>query len=255
MASNYYIKLYHEILDDPKMGKLPDWLFRRAIELFLLAGENDKDGLLQPVADMAWRLRADERRFAESLQALSKVGVVHETPEGWMVTNFAKRQARVPDDERQRRKRERDKKQDYYRHEPVTERDIDIDTDKDKETDKDGEVEVEAEPRKPAAAAAINIKDPVMVSYSENMGALTPMIAEELIDLEKEYSAEWIVAAISEAVMKNVHNLKYVLAILKRWKLQGFKKQKSGGQPAAFGKKQTPAEALAEYAKEIGAVA
>ena len=46
MASKYWIKLYYEILDDPKLGKLTDWLFRRAIELFLLAGENDNDGLL-----------------------------------------------------------------------------------------------------------------------------------------------------------------------------------------------------------------
>jgi hypothetical protein len=29
-----WIKLYLEILDDPKMGKLPDWCWRRAIELF-----------------------------------------------------------------------------------------------------------------------------------------------------------------------------------------------------------------------------
>jgi hypothetical protein len=52
-----WIKLYLEILNDSKMGKLPDWLWRRAIELFLLAGENGDDGLLRPVPDLAWRLR------------------------------------------------------------------------------------------------------------------------------------------------------------------------------------------------------
>ena len=60
MASRYWIKLYHEILDDPKMGRLPDALFRRAIELFLIAGENGRDGGLPALADIAWRLRADE---------------------------------------------------------------------------------------------------------------------------------------------------------------------------------------------------
>lgn len=39
MAAKYWIKLYHEILHDPKMGRLPDNLWRRCIELFLLAGE------------------------------------------------------------------------------------------------------------------------------------------------------------------------------------------------------------------------
>lgn len=87
-----WIKLYLEILDDPKMGRLPDWLWRRAIELFLLAGENGNDGLLQPVMDMAWRLRTSEEDLVKSLRALSQVGVVHETPEGWVVTHFKDRQ-------------------------------------------------------------------------------------------------------------------------------------------------------------------
>jgi len=29
MGSPYWIKLYHEILNDPKMGRLPDRLWRR----------------------------------------------------------------------------------------------------------------------------------------------------------------------------------------------------------------------------------
>jgi len=40
--SKLWIKLYHEILDDPKMCKLSDRLYRRVMELFLLAGETNK---------------------------------------------------------------------------------------------------------------------------------------------------------------------------------------------------------------------
>jgi hypothetical protein len=58
----------------------------------LLAGENGDDGLLQPVTDLAWRLRTSEEKLTESLAALSQVGVVHETPEGWIVTHFKERQ-------------------------------------------------------------------------------------------------------------------------------------------------------------------
>ena len=61
-TKRFWIKLYLEILDDPKMGLLPDWLWRRAIELFLLAGENGNDGLLQPVTDLAWRLRVSTEK-------------------------------------------------------------------------------------------------------------------------------------------------------------------------------------------------
>ena len=107
-TKRFWIKLYLEILDDPKMGQLPDWLWRRAIELFLLAGENGNDGLLQPVTDLAWRLRVSAEKLTESLQALSEVGVVHETPQGWTVTNFKKRQEAVSSTERVRQYRKRD---------------------------------------------------------------------------------------------------------------------------------------------------
>lgn len=87
-----WIKLYLEILDDAEFGELPEFMKWRAVELFLIAGENGDDGLLPPVARLAWRIRLDEVKIAETLSALSQVGVVHETPQGWMVTNFKKRQ-------------------------------------------------------------------------------------------------------------------------------------------------------------------
>lgn len=105
-----WIKLYDEILDDPKMGRMPDWLWRRAIELFLLAGRNRNDGQLQPVPDMAYTLRTSEEKLTESLRALSEVGVVHEAQPGqWVVTHFAKRQERISNTDRVRdyRKRQR----------------------------------------------------------------------------------------------------------------------------------------------------
>lgn len=64
--------------------------------------------------------------------------------------------------------------------------------------------------------------------YEENIGLLTPFIADELDDLEKTYTEQWVIEAIREAVKSNARNLKYVRAILKRWKAQGFKSQKPG---------------------------
>src|SRR5512141_1351576 len=107
MASHYWIKLYIEILDDPKMGKLPDSLFRRAIELFLLAGEFKKEGLLQPIEDIAWRLRSSPEEVVEALNALSRIGIARESPDGWLITNFAKRQEASSSANRVRNYRER----------------------------------------------------------------------------------------------------------------------------------------------------
>ena len=57
--------------------------------------------------------------------------------------------------------------------------------------------------------------------YEENIGPLTPMIADTLKDAEKTYSQEWIAEALEIAVKNNIRNWKYVEAILKRWKEKG----------------------------------
>jgi len=57
--------------------------------------------------------------------------------------------------------------------------------------------------------------------YEENIGPLTPMIADMLKDAEETYSDEWVAEALEIAVRNNVRNWKYVEAILKRWKEKG----------------------------------
>jgi DNA replication protein len=57
--------------------------------------------------------------------------------------------------------------------------------------------------------------------YEENIGPLTPLIADALKDAEEVYSASWIADAIELAVKNNKRNWKYCEAILKRWKEEG----------------------------------
>jgi len=57
--------------------------------------------------------------------------------------------------------------------------------------------------------------------YEENIGPLTPMIADMLKDAEETYSDEWVAEAMEISVTRNVRNWKYVEAILKRWKEKG----------------------------------
>jgi DnaD/phage-associated family protein len=110
MASKYWIKLYHEILDDPKMGKLSDRLFRRTIELFLMAGEWDELGDLPSLDDMAWRLRTSPELLETELIELSKKGVITAGGGGYSVTNFSIRQTAMSNSERARRWREKNNK-------------------------------------------------------------------------------------------------------------------------------------------------
>lgn len=57
--------------------------------------------------------------------------------------------------------------------------------------------------------------------YEENIGPLTPMIADMLRDCEKEYPYEWICDAVSEAVVNNARSLRYIESVLRSWKENG----------------------------------
>lgn len=57
--------------------------------------------------------------------------------------------------------------------------------------------------------------------YEENIGPLTPMLAEALGEAEDTYPHEWIEEAIRIAVEKNKRNWRYAAAILERWQREG----------------------------------
>ncbi|MGA2158812.1 MAG: DnaD domain protein [Dehalococcoidia bacterium] len=65
--------------------------------------------------------------------------------------------------------------------------------------------------------------------YEQNIGMLTPIIAEELQEAEHKYPADWIQEAFKEAIRANVRNWKYVHSILKRWEREGIKDGKHFG--------------------------
>ena len=57
--------------------------------------------------------------------------------------------------------------------------------------------------------------------YEENIGPLTPMIADTLQEAEQSYPYSWIEEAVRIAVENNVRRWTYVEAILKRWQEGG----------------------------------
>ncbi len=61
----------------------------------------------------------------------------------------------------------------------------------------------------------------IFTLYEQNIGMLTPMIAEELREAEKLYPPDWIHDAIKEAVALNKRNIRYITRILERWSEEG----------------------------------
>ncbi len=61
----------------------------------------------------------------------------------------------------------------------------------------------------------------IFTLYEENIGMLTPLIADGLKEAVRRYPEEWIVAAITEAAAANKRSWRYISAILERWSVEG----------------------------------
>ncbi len=57
--------------------------------------------------------------------------------------------------------------------------------------------------------------------YEQNIGVLTPLIADQLIEAIELYPDGWIEDAINEAVSLNRRNWRYIQRILQRWGTEG----------------------------------
>ncbi len=86
------------------------------------------------------------------------------------------------------------------------------------------------EPLPPAAPAEL---PNIFALYEENIGAITPLIADDLKDAEERYAPQWIEAAFREAVSLNKRNWRYVHSILKRWEAEGPDYEEAGRDPEA----------------------
>ena len=61
----------------------------------------------------------------------------------------------------------------------------------------------------------------IFTVYEQNIGMLTPMIADELREAAKLYPETWILDAIKEAVELNKRSWRYIERILENWSSEG----------------------------------
>ena len=87
--------------------------------------------------------------------------------------------------------------------------------------------------RSPEPLGAATERPNIFAMYEDNIGMLSPMIAEELREAEQIYPAAWIEDAFKEAVSLNKRSWRYVARILERWEQEG----RSDGEPGRYPKK------------------
>jgi len=221
MAGNYWIKLFIEILDDSKMATLPDRLWRRVVELFLLAGRYYRDGQLPDTNELAWSLRMTMDDLDMDLKQIAQTGIINKTDTGWLVVNFAKRQEKMTPAEKMRLSRKQTQRDQYYGEDDdksylnvadqllkvtqITDNRLQItDTDIDKETD------------------AVSFRSSICDLYAQYIGIITPLLKETLVRADGEYPAEWFPKAFEIMRGNGKKNWAYVEGILKNWQANGY---------------------------------
>jgi DnaD/phage-associated family protein len=95
---------------------------------------------------------------------------------------------------------------------------------------KDGQIDLgRALPE--ASGAPAPRQGSVFQLYEENIGPITPLIAEELKEAEELYPYEWLEEALREAAVLNKRSWRYASRILQRWATEGRTREKAGRDP------------------------
>jgi DNA replication protein len=77
-------------------------------------------------------------------------------------------------------------------------------------------------PREVGSPVQLQAQRPnIFVLYEQNIGPLTPLLAEELMEAEDTYPVLWIEDAFREAVELNKRSWRYIQRILERWAAEG----------------------------------
>jgi hypothetical protein len=195
MAGNYWIKLYLDILDDSKMAILPDRLWRRVVELFLVAGRYNQAGGLPDTERLAWDLRLSAPVLELELKEIEKTGIINRSDSGWFVVSYSKRQAPTPHVKRQQSYRERIHGDQYAGPGP-------------------GPVPSPLDAPVPEGERPPLRHELIFNLYEDLCGSVPELLVPELLQASKDYPADRIEFAFKTAADHGAKNWLYVRKVL-----------------------------------------
>jgi DNA replication protein len=100
---------------------------------------------------------------------------------------------------------------------------------------REGEIRIGESVASPEPASVRGERANIYALYEQNIGVLTPLLAEELADAERLYPADWLEASVRQAVGYNRRSWKYVQRILERWAVEGRRDEEAGGGAGGSG--------------------
>jgi len=115
MASkSLWLRLYTEVLNDPKVQRLDGETFKGWINLLCIAKESNGNGDLPELTDIAFYLRTDAEAASQLMQRLVDAGLIDHDGERYVMHGWNQRQYESDSDPTaiERKRRERDRKRD-----------------------------------------------------------------------------------------------------------------------------------------------
>ena len=88
----------------------------------------------------------------------------------------------------------------------------------------------------------------IFALYEDNVGMLSPILAEELKEAEELYAWSWIREAFEIAVTENKRSWRYIAGILRRWAAEG----KGHGKPGRHPETDNRQKFIADYQRRWG---
>ena len=79
----------------------------------------------------------------------------------------------------------------------------------------------------------------IFLLYEQNIGMITPMLADKLRRAERDYPDSWLRDAFDTAVTNNKRNWAYIQRILENWAKHGKDASPATRRPATGGAKPT----------------
>ncbi len=156
--AGYWLKLYTEILDDPKYYRLSDNAKLGMYELMIVAKKVDMDGWLPSLDDICFYTRRSAEWWQPVIDELERIHFVEEDEDGVIIRKFAERQAAVPDDERQRMYRKNRHAKEFNNEETVTNESRNV-TERRNREEKEIEKEEEADSAPTSPVSQVNQGD------------------------------------------------------------------------------------------------
>ena len=113
-----WFRMYDDVLDDPKVQRLPPDMFKSWVNLLCLASRND--GMLPSIEDISFALRIPENVTRDMVRDLSQRGLIDEgdslSPHNWSGRQF---KSDKDDNATERKRAQRDREKKGSKH-PVT---------------------------------------------------------------------------------------------------------------------------------------